>query len=189
MEGAIGCGERMSLPKTMGWIGSIWGVLGVCGTLITAIFRLSPVIAASLKMELTAFHYACYGASLVFFGYTEGYKAFQKQFSPRVVARALTLVHRPKPLRILLAPLFCMGFFGANKKRLIVSWVLAAGIIGLIKLVGITPQPWRGMIDLGVVVALGWGVAAILGFWFRALSGHPLPVPADLPDSETPIVR
>ena len=34
----------------------------------------------------------------------------------------------------------------------------------------------------GVVVGLGWGIAAIWWIFVRALMGHPTPEPPDLPD-------
>lgn len=165
----------------MGRVGAVWGVVGVTLLLASAIYRLAPLAIASFEQPLDAVHYAGYIVSLFFLGYTEGYKAFQKQFSPRIPARARYLAHHPTAIRVLLAPLFCMGFFHAIRKRLIVTWTLALGIIGLIVLVGRVPQPWRGIIDLGVVVALAWGIIAMWVYAIRALGGHGLPVSDDVP--------
>jgi hypothetical protein len=39
-------------------------------------------------------------------------------------------------------------------------------LIGLLRHV---PQPWRGIVDGGVVIALAWGAAAIVVFFLRAV--------------------
>jgi hypothetical protein len=43
------------------------------------------------------------------------------------------------------------------------------------------PQPWRGILDGGVVVGLAAGTLSILYFFSRALRGDPADVPANLP--------
>lgn len=166
---------------SVGKLGAVWGVAGVCLLLGSAVSRLTQGALASFEYPLDVVHYAAYVASVVFMAYTEGYKAFHKQFSPRVVARARYLAENPTPIRVLLAPLFCMGFFHATRKRLIVSYALSFGVILLILLVRSLEQPWRGIVDLGVVVALAWGVAAIGYFALQAMSGKSLPVPDDVP--------
>lgn len=171
----------------IGWLGALWGIGGVVAILLFAVVRLAPIAVEALRGPLGLLEWSAVVVSLVFFAYTEGFKAFQKQFSPRVVVRAMSLVERPDFVRVLLAPLFSMGFFGATRKRMIVSWVLTAAIIVLIRLVGALSQPWRGIIDLGVVVALLWGVFAILAFAAQALSGKLPAVSADLPSSPEPV--
>jgi apolipoprotein N-acyltransferase len=93
----------------------------------------------------------------------------------------------PRPVIVVLAPLFCMGLFHATRKRLIVSWCALIGIVGLIVLVRQLDQPWRGIVDGGVVAGLGWGLVAMLWFMVRALLGHPMPVPADVPEDALPV--
>jgi len=103
-------------------------------------------------------------------GYSEGYRGFQLGFSPRIAARALWLSRNPSLLRGLLAPAFCMGFFGATKRRTLTSWCVLAGIVGIVSLVRLLPQPWRGIVDFGVVVGLTWGLLAMLVFAWQAVS-------------------
>lgn len=167
--------------NAVGKLGAVWGVLGVGLLLGSAVYRLTQGALASFAEPLGTVHYVAYAVSVVLMGYTEGYKAFQKQFSPRVIARARYLADHPTVTRVLLAPLFCMGFFHATKKRLIVSYALSAGVVLLIVLVRQLSQPWRGIVDVGVVFALLWGVGAMLVFAIRALKGHVMPVPADVP--------
>ena len=107
-------------------------MLGVLGY---AVWRLAPVALEAVKPGLSAIEWAAFAASIVILGYSEGYKGFQKAFSPRVVARALSLKRRPRPLRVLLAPAFCAGHFGATKARKNAAWVLTLGIVGLVLLV------------------------------------------------------
>lgn len=163
------------------WFGAVWGITGVVALLLYAVVRLAPIALEALNGPLGTLHYTALLGSLVFFGYTEGYRAFQLQFSPRVVARALSLREEATWPRILLAPAFAMGFFGATRRRMIVSWVLTLGIILLIRLVGATPQPWRGIIDAGVVFALAWGAVAIGVYAVRAVAGEDLLIATDLP--------
>lgn len=166
-------------------LGAAWGILGVVGILGFAIVRLAPIAADALggTYPLGSLHWLAVAASLAFFGYTEGYKAFQRQFSPRVVARGLSLLEPAPPLRLVLAPFFCMGFFGATRRRMIVSWTLTAAIVALVVGVRALPQPWRGIIDLGVVLALGWGAVAILAIAVKAVAGDRPGIAADLPEA------
>ena len=116
--------------------------------------------------------------------YSEGYKGFQKGFSPRVVARAVHLSRHPVAWHVLLAPLYCMGYIHATKKRRIVALSVTAGVVTLVLVVGLLPQPWHGIVDLGVVAGLGYGVIAILAFALKVFVGRPLDWPTDVPDSE-----
>src|SRR5689334_9648633 len=95
---------------------------------------------------------------VTFIVYSEGYRAFHKAFAPRVVARAQYLAEHPRPLYVLIAPLYCMGFVHATRRRLIASWCVWVGVVALIVLVRQAPQPWHGIIDAGVILGLGAGV-------------------------------
>ena len=81
----------------------------------------------------------------------------------------------------MLAPFTCMGLLHATKKRRIVSWSLLTGIVLLVVLVRQLPSPWRGIIDLGVVLGLSTGLASIAWFTARTLAGSPPQVPSDMP--------
>ena len=105
-----------------------------------------------------------------FNAYAEGYRGFHRKFSPRVVGRALDLGRNPTPLRVLLAAPYCIGLFQASRKTRITSWTLVLVIAAVVFGVRRLPQPWRGIIDAGVVVGLGIGVVSLLGRFFIALS-------------------
>ena len=69
----------------------------------------------------------------------------------------------------LLAPAFAMGWFYATRRRLLVSWILTVGIVTLVLIVHGMAQPWRGIVDAGVVVGLTWGMVSIV--WIAARGG------------------
>ncbi len=81
-------------------------------------------------------------------------------------------------------PLFCMGFFYATRRRKITSISVTAGIVLLIVLVRLLPQPWRGIIDLSVVVGLGWGIVSLVFFAYRAFSSEQFDYPPDVPEDK-----
>jgi hypothetical protein len=136
-------------------------------------------------MGLGWHHWTLMLACVVFMAYSEGYKGFQLGFSPRVAARALYLRDHPTPMRSLAAPLFCMGFFHAQRRRLVISYSLTLAIIALIFLVRLLPQPWRGILDAGVVVGLAWGLVALLAFAVRALGSGDFNYSPEVSDEPT----
>ena len=64
---------------------------------------------------------------------------------------------------MLLGPAFCLGLFDAKKRTKIVSWTMLVVIILLVVFMRRLSQPWRGIIDAGVVVGLAIGLASL--FW------------------------
>ena len=154
----------------MGALAAAWGVSGVSFLLGWAIARLSAIAWRALAAPLNPGHWAALAAVVCAMAFFEGYRGFQRGFSPRVAARARHLSRHPTPLRTLLAPLFCIGYFGAPRARRIASIALSAGIVLLILAVGRLNQPWRGIVDAGVVVGLAWGLATLWIFTARAFS-------------------
>jgi len=161
-----------SAPKWAGQLGALWAVVGFTLLLGFPIFRLAEKALEAWETNATwgIWHWFALGASLVFMGYSEGYKGFQKAFSPRAAARTRTVRDQPTWLRVLLAPLFIMCFFDATKKRLIVAYVLTAMIIGFVVLFHFIPQPWKGILDAGVVLGLSWGLISYFFFLVPALT-------------------
>lgn len=153
-----------------GWLAALWGLGGISLIIGSALWRLSAYAVEALSAPLQWYHWAALVPWVLFMAHSEGYRGFQKAFSPRVAARARWLRKHPGPCRSILAPLFCMGFFGATRKRQTVAYALTSGIIGLVLLVRLLPQPWRGIVDLGVVVGLGWGLIALWIFSAQALT-------------------
>jgi hypothetical protein len=151
----------MSTQRAIGSLGALWGAAGMFALLGFAIWRLALKAHAAYEMGLTAGQWALTVAVLVFMGYSEGYKGFQKKFSPRTAARVRYLRDRPNGLRSLLAPVFAMGFFHSNRRTKIVAFAMTFGILILVLLVHRLDQPWRGIIDAGVVLGLSWGVVSL----------------------------
>ena len=96
----------------MGLVGALWGVAGISMVLAWAVIRLTPHAVEALSLHLTWFHWLALIVNVIFMAYSEGYKGFQRGFSPRVAARARHLRSHPVALHILLGPFFCFGFFG-----------------------------------------------------------------------------
>jgi hypothetical protein len=167
---------------------TLWGVIGFCLLLVQAIYRLAiraaePIAQHQLTRPL---HWALLAASVVVLGYSEGYRAFQLRAAPRIVVRAIHLARHPRPLHVALAPFYCTGLMHATRRRLIASWILYGMLVVLIVSVRRLDQPWRGIVDAGVVVGLGWGTLAILIIYVRALAGRPPQVSPELPDEAAP---
>lgn len=151
--------------RGLGFIGAAWGLIGVSALLLSAIARLSPKAVAAYDQGLTTLQWGITGAVVLFMVYAEGYRGFQGRFSPRTAARLRYLRDHPDWRRTLLAPLFAMGFFHATRRTRITAFALSFGIVTLVILVHRLDQPWRGIIDAGVVLGLVWG---LLSFWWLA---------------------
>jgi hypothetical protein len=150
--------------------------------LVQAVWRLGArAWEAIASGQMSAAQWLLLVVVVIFMAWSEGYRGFQKAFSPRVVLRAFHLSRHPDALTAVAAPLFCMGLIGATRRRMTVSWVLVVGIVVLVGLVRLLDQPWRGIVDAGVVVGLAWGIVSILVFFLRTLAGSPPPGDLDLP--------
>ena len=162
----------------------MWGVVGVLVLLAQALLRLTPLALEAIGSGLNPVQWIVLGAWVVINAHAEGYRGFHRRFSPRVVARARYLAAHPRPLRVALAPLFCMSLFGASGRGMMVARGILVGVVGLVILVRQLDQPWRGIVDAGVVVGLGLGALSIVYFVLLALRGRPMPVGPDLPAGE-----
>jgi hypothetical protein len=148
-------------------IGVVWGLTGVLLLLGYAVVRLFPAAMATFDQPLQWYHWVCLIGFIVFMAYSEGYRGFQQAFSPRVAARLQYLYAHPRLWHVLLSPLFCMGYFDIQRRRRIVIYTFTIGIIAIIVAVKWLSQPWRGIVDAGVVVGLTWGLVTVLMFTQR----------------------
>jgi hypothetical protein len=174
---------KITVKTMLGILGAVWGILGLTLIFGRGLVCLYPYVEELPESAFGWFHWIAIVASLLFMGYAEGYKGFHLKFSPRAAARARYLRENPTPVRIILAPLFCMGFFHATRKRKIVAYSLTTMIIALIILVRHLPQPWRGIVDAGVLLGLGWGLVSVWIFSFKALLGKDYAVSPETPDA------
>ena len=154
-----------------GRLATAWGIGGVLLLLAEALYRLVPRALEALAMDLSAAHWIALCPWLVFMGYAEGWRGFHLKFSPMVVERAFGLREAPTGVRGLLAPAYAMSLFDAPRRAMIVSWCLVVGVAALVIAVHFVPQPWRGIIDAGVVVGLTVGSVSIAVHTTRALRG------------------
>ncbi len=159
-----------------GRLGATWGAVGVTGLLLVAIVRIAPRAVAAYETGLDRTQWIVTVVFAVFMAYSEGYRGFQRRFSPRTAARVRYLRDRPALLRSLLAPLFAMGFFHANRRTRIIAYGLTSGIVVLVLLVRLLEQPWRGIIAVGVVLGLTWGVVSLAASIVTALTRDEYPV-------------
>ncbi len=166
----------------MSRLGAYWGLAGVIILLGSAIYRLSPLALDAFSYDLLWYHWVALAVIVFFMAYVEGYRAFQQAFSPRVAARARYLRDHPNMMHSILAPLFCMAYFHANRRRQITSLSVTAGIIILVILVRFLEQPWRGIIDGGVVVGLAWGLVSLAVYGYQALTVDRFPYAPEVPE-------
>jgi hypothetical protein len=174
--------DTFAPPRTaLAWLIWAWGIGGVCLFLLNPIIRLGSVAVEALVGGLTTTQASVAVVWVVFMLYSEGYRGFHKQFAPRVAVRALALARDPRPALVLVAPFMCMGLLHASPKRLKVAWSLLLMISVMVVAVRQLPAPWRGIVDLGVVLGLASGLMSILWFAGRSVMGDPPRVSADLP--------
>ena len=167
--------------------GLVWGLGGVVALLLFAIYRLAPLAGELVNLQLNLLHWAALIFSVIYMSYAEGYKGFHLGFAPRVIVRAQYLWRHPRPAFVLLAPLLCMGFIHATRRRKIASVALTTMIICFIAVARQLPQPWRGILDAGVVAGLSIGIISILYFMAVAWwSPQRIDVSADTPEPARP---
>ncbi len=167
----------------LGYIAALWGITGISLLLGSAIYRLSAIGLETFSYQLDWYHWIALAVSIAFMGFAEGYRGFQQAWSPRVAARLLYLSQNASLLRTILAPLFCMGFFSIVRKRMIVTYCLTLGIVGMVLLVHQLEQPWRGIVDLGVVTGLVWGLTSLFLFTIQAFFGPRFEHSPEMPQS------
>lgn len=165
-----------------GAAGAFWGIAGVAALLASAIYRLGALAIEALSHPFLWYHWVSLVLVVAFMAYSEGLMGFQRGFSPRVAARARYLRTHPRPHFVVLAPLFCMGFFHATRRRRITSFALTAGIVALVLAVRLLPQPWRGIVDAGVVIGLAWGLVSLIAFSAQALGAADFAPSPEVPD-------
>lgn len=140
---------------------------------------LEPVLNGSMN----ALHWALYVFMIVFNAWTEGFRTFQKVIAPRVLARACYVAENPERVSPLWTPIFVAGFYAMERRALIVRYIVLFVIVGVIVGMRFVPQPWRGIVDAGVAVGLGWGVVAMLVGLVRVLRGWRSDADPQLPAS------
>ncbi len=165
----------------------IWAVGGVLLLLGQALLRLFPIAWEGVTGPLEPWQELLCGAWVICNLYLEGYRGFQLKFVPRVVSRAHYLATRRTPSAWLLAPLFAMAFFQATRSARRAAIFVTVLVLIAIAMVRALPQPWRGIVDAGVVAGLGYGTLALITSAMRCLvTGK---APADPEVCEDPLTN
>ena len=177
------------LNEAISLSGAVWGVLGTSAVLIFAIYRLARYAFEAITSGLNVPEWVVLLVNVILMAWFEGYRGFQGRFSPRLASRAFYLYEHPTPVRVLLAPFFVVGYFQATRATMMIAWIGTLAIVLLVLLVHQLGQPWRGIIDAGVVVGLSWGlitvwVSAIQTFRGAAYRGSP-----EVPGFTAPVKR
>ena len=159
---------RRSIGRAVATVGALWAIGGIVGLLLWAVYRLARISIAAFDQPFAWYHWAALLAIIPFMAWSEGLRGFQLRFSPRVAERAMTVRSQPTLLRVALAPLFAAGYFEGTRRERLGVWFGTLGILVLIVLFHRLDQPWRGILDAGVVVGLSWGTIATLALSVRA---------------------
>jgi len=176
--------ETEAIPVTTRPLLFLWASGGVVLLIAQALYRLSGIAYEALSSgAMSDMQWAICGVWTLSNCYMEGYKGFHKKFVPRVVARAHYLAHNPFQPATLIAPLFSMAFFHSDRRGKIGAWVVTVAVMLAIFVVRGLPQPWRGIVDAGVVAGLGIGTASLLYAMARRMSGARPEGDPQLPES------
>lgn len=170
------------MNNALGKLGVAWGFGGVFLLIATAVCRLTPIARATFETELSGLQWFALVVFSLFMAFGEGYRGFQKAFAPRVAARALYLRDNPRLMHVLLAPLFCLSYFHTTRRRQVTSISITLAIIGVVIATAYTQQPWRGIIDFGVVLGLVWGLTALAIYGYQAFATPNFSHSPELPD-------
>jgi len=166
-----------------------WGVVGVVAYLSYGVAKVVPIVLEGLGAVTEWWQWGLLAATLLFFAYVEGYKGFQLGFSPRVVSRAYVVSEEGDGLPAwhkALAPAFCIGYFHGTTKRVITSWAVTTVIFLVVIGVRELPNPYRAIIDAGVIVGLVWGILSMIVLFLGSVSSSKPPdfdpaLPEDTP--------
>jgi len=142
-------------------LAAIWGVLGVTAIFAQAMIRLAPLAYEGVIGEPQLVPGAIAAVWSAVMAWLEGYRGFQKRWVPLALERAFGIDTGSK-VEIALAPFKTLGVWRAEPRVRRRAWAMVIGITALVLAVRQLPQPWRGVIDSGVVVGLAWGTAALL---------------------------
>lgn len=159
MEG-VQTDSHKPAPRPLRVLGVVWGAAGFLGLLAWALARLGPLVMDGMALPWAWFHWALFALNLALMAWYEGYRGFQQNYAPRFAARCEYLYRRATVLQVAIAPIVCMGFVNAPRRRVIATFALTFGIVLVVLLYRQLPQPWRGILDAGVVLGLAWGMAA-----------------------------
>lgn len=139
-----------------------WALLGVVVLLSTAVARLAARGIETLRNGLTPWEWGALVGLTATFVYGEGVRALQRRWVPHLLDRVRRLRGERDVLLRLAAPLYGLSLVGASPRALFRAWAGTAAIVAAVMVVRAFPEPWRGITDLAVAAAVGWGLLVIL---------------------------
>ena len=171
-----------------------WGVFGVVAYLSYGVAKVVPIVLDGLGAIEEVWQWGLLAVTLLFFAYVEGYRGFQLGFSPRVVSRAWVVSEETSEAPLwhkVLAPAFCIGYFHGTTRRVITSWAVTTVIFAVVIGVKQLDNPYRAIIDAGVIVGLMWGILSIIVLYVASLQSQKPPeydpaLPEDTPYTPPP---
>lgn len=152
--------ERVEEPALRVWYW--WGVGGVAALFTQAILQLGRRGILTLRAGLDPLEWLVLIALAAALLWGEGVLALDRKWVPRMVARAARLDARSRPIDRALAPLYAMSLIGASRGTLARAWLGVALVVAAVLAVRALAEPWRGLVDLAVALALLWGLIAIV---------------------------
>jgi hypothetical protein len=144
----------------VGKIAVIWALIGLSALFLSAIFRLAPHAIEAIQLGLSPAQWLFTILWSAFMLISEAYQGFYQRFSPRFASRALELYQKPTIKRLLLAPLFCIGFIESTRRLKLTVWGVSTAVTAAVFIVRHIDQPLRGIIDIGVILGLGFGLVS-----------------------------
>ncbi|MEO1856633.1 MAG: hypothetical protein ABGY95_04610 [Rubritalea sp.] len=167
----------------MKFIAAIWGALGVFLLVGKSLQSLFVHAKEAVSNGLSTYQVVFLILYSLFMLYFEGYKGFQKKFSPRTAARVHYLYLNPRPLHVLFAPFFCVGYFYAKRKVRIIAITLSILILCVVFLMSeFCTQPWRGIIDIGVILGLSYGLLSFACFLVKVFTTKDHGISPEIPE-------
>lgn len=150
-------------------VGAVWSIIGITVIVGGAIVRVWPRTVEAIAVGLDPLQWTVLVLWVTFMLIGEGYRGFQRQFSPRFAARMWSLLQHGRTVDLWLAPFYCIGYYRTTRRRMLSSWSLTIGVTLIILVVAHIAQPWRGIIDTGVLLGLSYGLISIYVFAWQTL--------------------
>ena len=152
------------------WSAATFGLAVHAILLAEASYRLGERALQTIHQGLSLPEWALMLLSITAFGYGEGYRALHRRFFPHVIARAGELARREERgvRNFMIAPFYVVSLLQADNRALLRAWVGVVLIVSAVFIVRALPEPYRGIVDAGVAVALAIGLGSLI-FGFVAV--------------------
>lgn len=154
---------------------AVWGLTGVAAILGWAAFRLGRRGVDVVLAGLSPLEWVALLALVAVFVYGEGVRALQRGWLPRVADRAARLARDGSWALRAVAPLHAFGLVGTPRRVAARAWLGVAAVVVAVLVVRALPEPWRGIVDLAVALALAWGAVVALALARRVPATGSLP--------------